>query len=1789
MHKYKYINIYKSKNAKGVKVKVTLKKQANKILIKFIASMLVVLLSCTNFLVCGNYLVTYAAEKDTNLDKQTEATLHKNVKFDAYFGDSENTTHYKIADLNNEEAKLSISIHVQKEGYLKNASIDLKNENGENELNFTVTDLEDSNAIVQSASENQLVLRQVNSGDKIEFKAKLAPKINENINIEKLNSNSKIVLKGLYIDGNGKETPIEKEIEINLGWEGKYEANIKQSLLKYIPIEQENDKRTLVSMQIETGLKEQKYMLPIKETNLEVEVPIINGEKPNLVTVNAISTLATNGLTSENMVFTEENWEYNDSEGKININVKNDSGNLGKETDIYVINYIYSENVCETLEKGEVEIETKAKVQIKTYSNSGLEETVAETNDKISLSEPVGKLISMLGENITETISKGKIYANINDPQSNDNTEYEYRWNINIAYLAGLKGLILQNKEERMIDENNNIGDLSGKTIYKQLTFNSESFDELLGEEGKVSIYNKEGMLLALVAKDSRTDKNGNYIVEFTDEITDITIETSKPLKSGNLSINIKKEIKSNLGFTKKQIDNFKQIDIISEISQIEEKTNEKVMVEQKTVSIPLEQTVTKSKISINKEKLSTLVKNENVEITIELGNDNENSDLYIDPIFEIELPEAIENVEILESRLLFDEELLINKVEFVQKDGKPMIRVMLEGVQTKFSNGVVTNGSNIVLKTNITVNRFSPSSTEEIKMYYYNSNALEYDNGVKTDKGVAGLATTNIDFVAPTGMITINGMTNYDGTGDTILTLNQGEILSQVETYKPARIIKMNLMAINNTGNTCTDVVMLGRIPFAGNKDIETNEDLGTTMDTYLRGYIVPENLEGDGIKIYYSENGEATSNLGETENAWTETPTDLSKIKSYMIVLEGYEMQQGEVINFTYDFEYPSNIGYNQTINSNYGIYYVNNTQVATVSSFAKSDKIGITTGKGPELQISQKVDGVNENGTVESYKVLKYTISVTNTGTEMATDVNIRNEIPKWTCLVRPVDLDKQVNITNVEVYANQEKNKEIFEEWNVVNDSIGSFMEPPVVNWNIPVLEPGATVQSDIYVLTMNSPDIYSYYKDYQGFTVGEDGKYYISTSVYDAETDTSYEQKNEITSVPEIDVKNVTLVDASNINAVLKASTDEVTVKDTDSILVEDVITAISGKAMEKEQITFTISIENPGDLRKIKIEKELPEIFKYVSSELTITDMDTSEYTTVKGTYDESTRKIVIEESGLKENVEFGVVIVVKVNKLNEQEYSREISTNTKITYNNIDERETDDVKLNIVKPKYKVTQECTNTSSRINTGDEIEYTLYVENVGDIPINGLNLLTYVPTGFFVDKVSSTQDGTTVVTHSKESGEDIDDEMYIPVGGNVIIKMKFKVMAVKEDTTTMLYSQFYGDSVETTTTDMIIQTIEQDKKYKGQNGSTSNGGNNSNGENNNTNNNVTEKTYKISGIAWLDDNENGQKDEEDITLEGITVRAIDSETGKLATDTLTGEVVQAVTDKDGKYLLTNVKPGKYLIVFNYDSNVYTTTTYQKQNVSELYNSNVIEKQITIGEETTIAGVSNVINVEATILNLNIGLISKAKFDLKLEKNVTKITVQNGEGTKIYNFNNEKLAKVEIPSKQLAKSIVIIEYTIKVTNEGNVAGYAKNIVDYKASDLSFNSSLNPNWYSGNDGNIYTTILENDIIKPGETKEVKILLTKQMNENNVGMSNNVAEIQEHYNEQGLKDKDSTPGNNSQGEDDRGLADVIITVKTGEKVKYIIITIIIFIILAIGIVFIKRINKRKDKEVYK
>jgi len=202
-----------------------------------------------------------------------------------------------------------------------------------------------------------------------------------------------------------------------------------------------------------------------------------------------------------------------------------------------------------------------------------------------------------------------------------------------------------------------------------------------------------------------------------------------------------------------------------------------------------------------------------------------------------------------------------------------------------------------------------------------------------------------------------------------------------------------------------------------------------------------------------------------------------------------------------------------------------------------------------------------------------------------------------------------------------------------------------------------------------------------------------------------------------------------------------------------------------------------------------------------------------------------------------------------------------------------------------------------------------------------------------------------------------------------------------------------------------------------------------------------------------------------------------------------------------------------------------------------------------------------------------------------FDLALRKWVTEaIVIENGKekvtetGHKAED-DPEEVVKVEIEKSKINKVVVKFKYKIRITNEGEIAGYATEISDYIPEGLKFVGADNPDWREA-EGKIVTNKLANTLLQPGETAEVEVLLTWINGKDNMGLKVNVAEISEDKNDSDTPDIDSTPNNKVEGEDDIDDAPVILATKTGEliNIQYVLLVVGALSILSLGVIFIKK-----------
>ena len=201
-----------------------------------------------------------------------------------------------------------------------------------------------------------------------------------------------------------------------------------------------------------------------------------------------------------------------------------------------------------------------------------------------------------------------------------------------------------------------------------------------------------------------------------------------------------------------------------------------------------------------------------------------------------------------------------------------------------------------------------------------------------------------------------------------------------------------------------------------------------------------------------------------------------------------------------------------------------------------------------------------------------------------------------------------------------------------------------------------------------------------------------------------------------------------------------------------------------------------------------------------------------------------------------------------------------------------------------------------------------------------------------------------------------------------------------------------------------------------------------------------------------------------------------------------------------------------------------------------------------------------------------------------FDLSLRKWVTQaIVTENGKTVVTQTGHKaeddpEEVVKVDLKKSKINNVVVKFRYSIRITNEGEIAGEATEIRDDIPQGLKFVAEDNPDWREEN-GQIVTNKLEHTTLQPGESAEVEILLTWINSVNNMGVMTNVAEINKDHNDYGAPDIDSTPGNNVPGEDDIDDAPVMLTVKTGsEYILYASIALSAIAVIAVGGKVIKK-----------
>ena len=1550
----------------------------------------------------------------------------------------------------------------------------------------------------------------------------------ENLKVSDLYKAIKLQLGGKFINEDLEEVKVGKEEEVTVGWDYSADVSLESEFIKTSPFELGDIKGTIVESKVTLtrDIDDENY-LPIKNSRIEINVPKINDKYPTEVSVSANKLMATKGEDVGKTIFTEDNWKYNQGSGTIVISVDNLEEGVAKYTfgsDEYLITYRYED----IAEGSSLNLQSSLKAIVEEFSGRENHVITKEINSGKDVLINADELISFNISSTEDIINKAEIYANYNSVDPIYETEFTNQVDIHILTSDVLDNLKVDLTKNVYKDKDGIEFDATG-IVYKQIKFNYLEIKNLLQNSGEIQVLSKDNELLYTL--------NGSLIENEEDCIIHLDNEEGIYLVAHDLAKNGLINCEITKAIVRPNIDKA----VFRSIKYVEARASAVVKYAEIDADLPLatiattkefSESMTRANVTLNQKILSTTHLNENVEIKIELNNDKEDSDLYVKPSFEILFPKNINNVNIKNVNLISSDGLEIENYRTERQNDQTRLIVNLNGAQTQFSESQVTNGTNVIILADIEVDEYTPAKDDQIKLYYFNEAVSNYESQTKWSiertlpngvvKNTNGFDAVVIKYQAPSGMVPINGIVNFDGQLSEVKSVKEGMKTELIATNTSSRVVTMEVLALNNTGEDCKDVVMLGRIPFKGNKNVVTGEDLGTTATGKMMGALKEDVQNANTVSIYYSENGEASANINGENNGWTEKPESFENIKSFLIVVKG-DMRTGTKLRYTYEYEIPENLPFDSKLSGSFGIFY----EVEEVTNKSYADTVALETEKGPRLDVSLTSD-IDENTEVAEFKRILYTVRIKNSGSIDAENILIRVPRPTYGFFTK----------TDYTKYGD-----------------FGYVAEEGSADKEIPIERLGAGEETTVtFIITVGE-------RIALDSVVATKAIVTSSLSAAEIETNTVTHKIKDATFKTEVKVeKSTNLVPGGlqvyTLVAYNKSKEDLKNVTIDFNVTKNQKVTKKSATMMDHSGDTPIADDKLVYNEEEGKLKVNFGDMEKGASCKVDVS--------TIMNQVDEGHKKFDtyfdISADGKAAERSTIVPSYIKRGFINGEDNSEEYLSE-------VNEEET-----------FKLTTMVSNVGADIASDVEMQ----IEKTDNVEIKAINSSSgksynyQEKDGKFVTRVEKIDPESTILVDlvlktknlsgNESSTAKITRTLTAPDQENILIGTN-EVLVKNDKKTTAEKEAEIKENNKKTTTETTNGTNNKKNTNNTQPANTNTNPAPQQQEpapvNNNTNTNTQpasttpKAAYSISGSVWLDANENGAKDNDEKKLSNIKVYLYNSN----------NEMVKStLTSSSGTYKYSNVTAGKYYLTYEIDQDKFGITTYKSENVDPNSTSRAIKVDKDLG------AVSEEINLESgNADNINIGLVAKDIFDLTVNKYVSKINVTTKKGTEEYKYDNKDIAKVEIPSRYVSGAKVDIEYTIIIKNVGDIDGYVNNLVDYLPSGMTFDEKVNPNWYVDKEGNIFAKDIKNQLIKAGSEYTLKLILSKNMTADNVGTISNKIAIIDTYNNSQAEEK--TDNNKS-------VQNTLVLISTGNTSSVIIVFVIGVIVGAIIALQTKRID---------
>ena len=217
-----------------------------------------------------------------------------------------------------------------------------------------------------------------------------------------------------------------------------------------------------------------------------------------------------------------------------------------------------------------------------------------------------------------------------------------------------------------------------------------------------------------------------------------------------------------------------------------------------------------------------------------------------------------------------------------------------------------------------------------------------------------------------------------------------------------------------------------------------------------------------------------------------------------------------------------------------------------------------------------------------------------------------------------------------------------------------------------------------------------------------------------------------------------------------------------------------------------------------------------------------------------------------------------------------------------------------------------------------------------------------------------------------------------------------------------------------------------------------------------------------------------------------------------------------------------------------------------------------------------------------NTEGTMTKEKITVIyyyEKQLFNLSVDKWVSGTTI-NGIPQLAQNYNSrDELYKIDIHRSKVETADVKITYTIRITNTGEIEGTADRITELIPQGYTYNQEDNSIYWQESNGILTTDALKDEMIKPGEYKDIEIVLRWSKGENNFGQKDNTVILSSETNPAGYEDINE--------EDNSDKSEMLLTVATGlDSTDRVVVIGIIEVVLVISVGLLLSYKKKEHKK---